>query len=402
MYKQIGASFLVAGTCIGSGMIALPLILAKLGLVLSLFLMLSVWGLMYYTSLITLELVLQARQELSLGELGAHFSGIKAKLVGIFSLKILSYALLSVYLYGGASIIQKLISSLLGTPDYNLKILITGFAVFTTALLLLPFTFLDYINRFLFIGLIVVGSFLIVGLTTSTQWSNVPLLPQIKHSFSLWSAVIPVVFTSFGYQVIFHTLASYCNYNARMLKKIFFWGSLIPAVVYIIWTSSVISVVYQERPLFYAQMIHGTVEVGDLIKELSFIAQGYATQLLIWWISLLAIITSLVGVGVGLCSSLQSLLPKQTSKIVSKIISVLMAIFPPYIISTLVPNAFVSILGFAGGILSIIAILLPVYLFVTMKEKRFLHYPILRHKSGLIGSVIIGLIVILCEFYALF
>ncbi len=33
MQKQIGSIMLVAGTCIGSGMIALPMVLAKLGVI---------------------------------------------------------------------------------------------------------------------------------------------------------------------------------------------------------------------------------------------------------------------------------------------------------------------------------------------------------------------------------
>ncbi|WP_081497552.1 MULTISPECIES: aromatic amino acid transport family protein [spotted fever group] len=56
--------------------------------------------------------------------------------------------------------------------------------------------------------------------------------------------------------------------------------------------------------------------------------------------SALAIVTSILGVGVGLCDSLK----------------------PAYIVAVVVPNAFITILGFAGMILVIIAILLPVYL----------------------------------------
>ncbi len=50
MNKQTGSILLVAGTCIGSGMIALPMVLAKLGLIPSLFLMLLTWLLMYYNA----------------------------------------------------------------------------------------------------------------------------------------------------------------------------------------------------------------------------------------------------------------------------------------------------------------------------------------------------------------
>ncbi|MGL5626830.1 MAG: aromatic amino acid transport family protein [Candidatus Rhabdochlamydia sp.] len=70
MHKKMGAILLIAGTCIGSGMIALPLVLAKIGLVPSILIMLLIWFIMHYTSLVNLELNLQANQGLPLGKLG--------------------------------------------------------------------------------------------------------------------------------------------------------------------------------------------------------------------------------------------------------------------------------------------------------------------------------------------
>jgi len=54
MHKKMGAILLIAGTCIGSGMIALPLVLAKIGLVPSILIMLLIWFIMHYTSLVNL------------------------------------------------------------------------------------------------------------------------------------------------------------------------------------------------------------------------------------------------------------------------------------------------------------------------------------------------------------
>ncbi|AAL03344.1 unknown [Rickettsia conorii str. Malish 7] len=45
----------------------------------------------------------------------------------------------------------------------------------------------------------------------------------------------------------------------------------------------------------------------------------------------------------------------------------IVTILPVYIVAVVVPNAFIIILGFAGMILVIIAILLPVYLLYKVK-----------------------------------
>lgn len=246
MQKQIGSIMMVAGTCIGSGMIALPMVLIKLGLIPSIALMLIIWGVSYYTSLISLELNLQAGRGLSLGTLGRLFSGRMAEIIGVVSIKLLSYALLAVFIYGGSSILQNLIDSQISLPKIE-----TWYAVAAVLLLLLPFKLIDYINRILFIGLLIVSGILILGLISMINFSNVPLLAPTYKDISVWGVIIPVVFTSFGFQVIFHTLTNYCNKNAKVLKRAFLWGSFIPALVYIVWTCSVLIVVHHESPLFY-------------------------------------------------------------------------------------------------------------------------------------------------------
>ena len=50
------------------------------------------------------------------------------------------------------------------------------------------------------------------------------------------ASIIFVVFTSFGYQVVFHTLRDYCCNDVKMLKNAFFYGSIIPLFLYISWT----------------------------------------------------------------------------------------------------------------------------------------------------------------------
>jgi tyrosine-specific transport protein len=391
MNKKIGAIMLIAGTCIGSGMIALPILLAKLGIIPSILLMLSMWLIVYYTSLVNVELNLQAGTGLSLGALGLQFSGKIADFIGTGSFKLLSYALLSVYIYGGTSVLQKMLEAN-SYQEYTFNYLASLYAITAIALLLLPIKFLDYVNRFLFIGLLAVVLVMIIGLLSTIHWDHLPLFADNYTDLSIWRMIIPVSFTAFGFQVIFHTLTNYCNKDVKLLKLAFFWGSLIPSLVYILWTSSILSAVYQDNPVFYQTMIKGKVEIGELIQELSNIAKWSFVQLLVWWISSLAIITSVLGVGMGLKDSIHNMLPAKSNKF----ISVSLTIIPAYIVTILIPNAFISVLGFAGMILVIIAILLPIYLFYKAKIIN-LNYTELKHNWLVILSLVIGIIIMMCE-----
>lgn len=398
MHKQIGAILLVAGTCIGSGMIALPMVLAKLGLIPSILLMLGIWFIMYYTSLINLELNLQAGDGLSLGALGKRFSGKTAELIGVLSLKLLSYSLLAVFIYGGSSIIQELITSKLAI-EYAFNTIATYCTLIVIGLLLFPIKMIDYFNRLLFLGLLVVIAILIAGLAISVKWSNLPLFSDQYQDLSVWAAIIPVVFTSFGFQVIFHTLTNYCNKNVKILKQAFFWGSLIPALVYILWTSSILSVVYHDNPQFYSQMVAGQIEIGELIQVLSGIAKWQSVQLLVWWISILAIATSVLGVGIGLCDSVKSMMSKKvTHSGLRNLLASLITVIPAYLVVLYVPNAFIAVLGFAGMILAIIAVILPVYLFKQIGNQA-LYYPELKYRSLIYISTAVAVIVIASEIF---
>ncbi|KJV91771.1 tryptophan/tyrosine permease family protein [Rickettsia bellii str. RML Mogi] len=261
------------------------------------------------------------------------------------------------------------------------------------SIIAIPLKLIDYINRLLFIGILIVIAILIIGLIAMIKWYNLPLFSSRYKEILVWSEITPVVFTSFGFQVIFHTLTNYCNKNARTLKLAFLFGTLIPAIVYIIWTCSVLTVIHHENPVFYQQMVVGNVEVGELVKELSSIAKWQSVQLLVWIISTLAIATSVIGVGVGLCDSLKvSFSNLKCNSRIRDIIAASTTILPAYIVTILIPNAFITVLGFAGMILVIIAILLPAYLLYKAKIKNF-YYPELKKKYLIVISVIIGIFI---------
>ncbi|WP_081427892.1 aromatic amino acid transport family protein [Rickettsia massiliae] len=77
--------------------------------------------------------------------MGKYFSGYTAQIIGTVSLKFLSYALLAVFIYGGSSILQKLLA-------LNTSITYRGAwcIIISILILLLPLKLVDYINRILF------------------------------------------------------------------------------------------------------------------------------------------------------------------------------------------------------------------------------------------------------------
>lgn len=400
MQRQIGSILFVAGTTIGSGIMALPMIIPKLGLIPGVTLMLVIWALMYYTALVSIELNLQAGTGLPLGSLGKLFSGRMAGIIGSASYTLLSYALMSVYIYGGASIIHTYLLNTTHQQSFNMTASVC--AILCVLILIGPIRYIDVLNRIFFSSKCIVMALVILGLGQTIHYHDLPMLSDHINHLSAWRVVIPVIFTAFGFQVIFHSMSDYCHHNPVMLKRAFFWGSLIPAVIYILWTTCVLAILYHSRPAFYQDVVAGKVEIGHIINMLSQIHRGQSIQLLFWLISCLSVVTSIIGVGLGLTDAWKKQLHHSLTRPSTRhIVAVIATLLPPYLITVMVPNAFIKVLGFAGMIAVVIAILLPLYLLYQAKIKNFYYNEL---NNGMLKTICLlgGMVIIGCEILNLF
>ncbi len=393
--KLLGCICLIAGTAIGAGMIALPITLAKFGLLFGSLLMLGTWAICYFSALLNLELNLRAGKGLPLGALSLHFSGRKSYIAGSTSLLLLCYSLLCAYIYGGASTLV----SLDGFPlSFNYTACI--YAGCIGLMMMCSLQKVDHVNRFLFLSLIMVVGTMLVGILWHLDSSQLPTAPQMKLNLKDMNVALPVVFTSFGFQVIFHTLANYTNNDSVMLKKAFFWGSLLPAVVYIAWTSAICGLIYAHNPALFEKMAFSGIEVGEMVQALSHISQSPVIHYLTWAIGFLAILTSAIGVSLGLIDALKT----KHQILNNHLVAVVVALIPALCVALLVPNAFIKALSFAGMILSFMALLLPIYLLRCSNRDAPLKYwyPILKNPIVLIAIVAYGLWVIASELQNIF
>ena len=401
--RNIGAVMLIAGTAIGSGMLALPIALAKLGILQTIIFMLLVAIFTYYSALINLELNLQIKSNkaLSLGSLSKHFSGSFAEMIGSLSVKILSFALLSVFIYGGASVFGRLISNLI-SYEFAFENIALIYSIISILILTIPIKMVDYFNRILFILLLLAIGVIVFTLSSRLSSNNIPEINMILN-LNHWSAVLPIIFTSFGFQGSIPAIMDYNGKNPKSLKRIFFIGSFLPVIIYLFWTITILLTMYQYNNDFYFEMLENEVEVSDLIEELVSISSWKAARLICWCISILAILTSVIGVGIGLILSFKNQFGDLSKKqYINQLIYSIIAIIPSYFIAIKVPNAFIIVLGFAGMILSIIAILLPLFLLEKVRNNRKLHYTEL--KSGFISFILLifGLSIIASELFNIY
>ena len=118
--RTLGSIFIVAGTTIGAGMLAMPLAAAGVGFSVTLVLLVSLWALMCYTALLLLEVYQHVPADTGLGTLAKRYLGRYGQWVTGFSMMFLMYALTAAYISGAGELLASSISDWTGTnisPD---------------------------------------------------------------------------------------------------------------------------------------------------------------------------------------------------------------------------------------------------------------------------------------------
>ncbi|MDR0552889.1 MAG: hypothetical protein LBG13_02240 [Holosporales bacterium] len=365
MKKQFAAISLLAGTAIGSGMISLPIVLANFGVIGSSLLIAFFSYVAYVSAMIRCELNINSKADFNLREVGLFFEGRVSAAVGDLSLKILSFALLCAFTFGAASILR----SFLGLEQDSFNCVVV---VFTGAILLMFLFLSDFIIKvnkhaftILFFG-IVIG---VIGLAICSKTESIPMAAEGFCHYKSWSAVFPIVFTSFGFHNALHSMTKFVNNDRKLIKRACLFGSLVPAFVYGIWTACILIVIFNSDPASFNRMLISPIDVSELIEILSAITKVGFIQHAVWSISFLAILTSIFGSGLAL----NEIIAKDVERFVKNrklvhVISTLITTIPSAFIVTLIPNAFIRVLNFAGIIAVIIVILLPVFLYVKMRK----------------------------------
>lgn len=384
MKKQFEAAFLLAGTAIGSGMISLPIVLAKFGILGSILIMLTFSVLTYATALIRADLNLQTKSKATLGEIGKFFACSKVGALGDFCLQLLSFALMSAYLFGGTSIL----AACCNIPTSVMTFL---FSIVIAIAFFLSFGLILKINKILFTSMFTILVVQVILLLSKIDIEFIPIANNRIH-LQDWSVLIPIVFTSFGFQGSIHSVTKFCNNDRNVIKNACLWGSIIPAIVYIIWTVAVLLVIANTDANFFRSMLSGqSIDVGELVETLSCASSMKFIQLIIKIVSFLAVLTSIFGVGIALFETLNR------NYNTSKLATVSMTVFLPAIVALLIPNAFIRILKFSGIILSIIAIIVPIIISIKMQKLRIKRKTklLLANKGIMFAVFAFGLIIIL-------
>lgn len=347
--RFLGALFLVAGTTIGGGVLAMPICTGQAGFFPSLLLMGAVWFFMLLTAFYLLEVNLRLKGEANLITMAQKTLGRPGEAIAWIFYLLLLYALLAAYLLGCGQILADVVSAAWSKdiPAWmGSSFIFAAFAFvvfFGTAAV-------DFWNRLLMIGLFVGYAGLVVMAAPHVKGSLL-----LQKNWLVLPASLSVITTSFGYHIIIPTLTTYLEHDQRLLAKTIFWGSLIPFVFYVVWQLLVLGILPIEGEggicSSAALGLQATIPLQKLIQNpfLALFARLFA---------FCAILTSILGVSLSLRDFLADGLKIQKD-FGGRLLLIFLTFVPPLVFALFFPNGFIKALHYAGVCVAVLLMLLP-------------------------------------------
>lgn len=390
--KAIGAACMMAGCCIGAGMLALPMTTGLVGFVPSVILFILVW----WYSLSTARLLLEANswyegRSVNLVTLCSDILGPYGKWTAWGSFLFLFYCLLSAYFVKGGEMVQQLVlHAWQGAPVTIGPFILLGF---TIVVIHAGARWVDRYNMLFFIlmclsllGLIyLVSSDIKMERLTHTSWGN-----------SLF--LLPFLVTAFGFHNMVPSVRNYLAHDKRKLIFSLYGGSLIPLAVYLAWLFFMLGAIPIEGEAGLLNSYFNGKVATDSIGAItgSIYVEGFALAF-----AMTAIITSILGQGL---SVIDFLMDGFGFKAKNRFIATFLAVLPPFLFSQTNPLLFFKALEVAGGITAMILYgILPVI--IVGRGRYFLNaqsnYMAPLKVKGLVAIFLMAVLVLMLEIFHL-
>jgi tyrosine-specific transport protein len=361
----LSAIFLVAGTCVGGGMLALPIATGIAGFFPSIIVMAVSWFAMTATALMLLEVSLWMEE-------GAHVITMTSRILGPIGKGVswllylfICYASLVAYTAGGGAQIASAFGSyfnLTVSKDLGCILFVLSFG----SVIYVGSWFVGRINTILFTAMI--GAyFLLVGMG----------IGEVKTSFLFhreWNnsiIAIPLLLTAFSFQTMVPSLTPYLKRNIKSLRMAIIGGTALAFMIYLVWQWIILGIVPVEGPNGLAEALaKGDQPATQFLRQH---VNGRWISVVAEYFAFFAMVTSFLGIALGLFDFLADGLkiPKEKG---GKFLLGLLIALPTVLFAVKFERAFMAAMDASGGIGdSILSGIIPVLL--VWKGRYYMSFP---------------------------
>lgn len=359
----IGATSIIAGTCIGGGMLALPVETATIGLAPALLTLGIAYLFMLVTGLYLVEASLWVERDAHYLTLSSRLLGKGGKYLGTLLYLFMGYGSLVGYSSGGSLLLMSFSEYCFGVSLGRVEAAAL-FTIIFSLCLYFGAKMIGRINTVLLFGMIL-SYFLIVILGVH----HIDIKLCARSFYKDMPLAFPLILATFSYQMVVPSLTSYLNRNAKALKLSIILGVTIPFLVYAIWESIVFGIVPLEGAFGLREAMKEGYAATDSLKY--YVTSSYLS-ILAEFFAIFAIVTSFLGIGLGLFDFLADLTKIHKTKM-GKFWLGLLVMIPTLALTICYPKAFSKALALTGGFGdALLSILFPVCMvFIGRYIKRY-------------------------------
>ena len=352
-----GGACIIASVCVGAGMLGLPSAGAgawtswsSLAIILTMIIMtVSGW------------MLLEAFKPY---ELTASFNSVTKDLLGH---KINVFNNLTVYFVGGILLYAYITSSgliLSGLLGINSQFASVLFVLVFSCFVWHSTRAVDRISVVLIAYMVLSFVFGVSGLAANIDATRLfhSLTEELGQApYAL--AMLPVALTSFGYH---HSVASMRAYygEEQKAKQAILGGTLIALALYLLWLLSIFGNLPRSA---FGPVIAKGGDVDVLLGALASVIESKRVSNAINLFSMAAILSSFIGVGLGVFDYLADLFKFDNSR-AGRAKSWGVTFLPPLLLSLLFPFGFVVAIGYAGAAATVWACIIPALLAKKSRE----------------------------------
>jgi tyrosine-specific transport protein len=336
----LSGMFLVAGTCIGGGMLALPVATGVSGFLPSIVIMLACWAAMTITALLLLEVSLWMEEGVHVITMSSRILGMPGKILSWCLYLFICYASIVAYTAGGGSQFASVFSYYLDIPISKelgcvLFLVIFGVVVDQGSQVV------GRVNAILFIAMIAAYFLLIAAGIGEVHQSH------LEHSnWPLSIMAIPLTLTTFSFQTMVPSLTPYLKRNGKALRIAVIGGTTITFIIYAAWQWLILGIVPVDgKSSLTEALLQGEPALQFLRAHVETPWIGYVAE----FFAFFAIVTSFLGIGLGLFDFLSDGL-KIEEKGKGKLILGALIVIPTLIFATQFERVFLLAMESSGGI----------------------------------------------------
>ncbi|MCC2624207.1 MAG: hypothetical protein K0R14_80 [Burkholderiales bacterium] len=347
----IGNVFMISGCAMGSGCLAMPMLAAGPNFIFSSIFLVLTGIFSYLLAIVSLEIFLLYRNDANASTIVKNNFGQSGVVISGLVNMGLMYALLALYMTGGADLLNKTVFPIVKLQISHRISLLFFLIIFIpifykgASLIVKSNKGIFYIKLFTFLATV------ISGLAFISKDLDTVVIEQLRYI----PRALPIFFGALWFHFVIPVIARLNDYDRKRCSKIFAVGLIIPVILYILWISVMLSLVPRDGVGHtFFDLLSKKESVGEMIS--------YAisnnphipnlTRISLNLFSNFALLTSFLVVGLSTYDYIRDALKiKQTT--LGVIYNLIVTLSIPALFALLFPNGFVVILQQAIILLSL-------------------------------------------------